>query len=342
VTDGAAIVGAGLAGTSHYLALRTVGIPVVGVLSARPERTAEVAAAWRVRAYANLAEVVEDTAVTRVHVCVPIAVHRPVAAAAAAAGKAVACEKPLALGVPDGVELVHAVRDAGVEAHLCFNRRFDRGVQLLRAFLADGDLGEPLMVSGSYQQAFNASPSSFDWRFDPAQIGRSRVVSELGSHWFDLAEHVLRRPLRRLHAVLTFAGERALETGETHAPSSEDAFTALLEFEGGVAGSFFATQLAHGAWDDILLRIDGSLRSAWWYSRRPNEATIAHKREGIRTVGDGSDSRSFSAMIAEVYGGGAAGGPICATLDDGVRNCAALDTVLASASERAWQEVAVP
>jgi predicted dehydrogenase len=339
--DAAAIVGVGLAGASHYLALRSLGVPVAGVLSARPERMNEAAARWDVRPYGSLDDLLADESVTRVHVCVPTAAHRHVASAAAAAGKAVACEKPLALDAADATKLVEAVQASGVAANLCFNRRFDRGVQSLRALVAEGDLGRPVTIWGSYKQAFNASPSSFDWRFDPLQIGTSRVVSELGSHWFDLAEHVLGQPLRRVHSVLAFAGERELETGGTHTPSSEDAFTALVEYEGGIVGSVFATQLAHGAWDDIWLRIDGSRRSGWWQSSRPNEATVAHKREGVRTIGDGSDSSSFRAMLAEIYGG-SSGAPICATLEEGIRNCAALDAVLASAREREWQEVARP
>jgi predicted dehydrogenase len=341
LSDAAAIVGVGLAGASHYLALRSLGVPVAGVLAAHPERTTQAAARWGVRPYGSLQDLLDDDSVTRVHVCVPTAGHRDVASAAAAAGKAVACEKPLALDADDAGKLAEAIRAGGVAAHLCFNRRFDRGVQALRALVADGDLGRPVTVWGSYTQAFNAAPSSFDWRFDPLQIGASRVVSELGSHWFDLAEHVLGRVLRRVHGALAFGGERELEGGGRHTPASEDAFSALVEYDGGVVGSVLATQLAHGAWDDIWLRIDGSRRSGWWHSRRPNEATVAHKREGARSIGDGSDSTSFSAMLAEIYGG-PAGPPICATLEEGIQNCATLDAVLASARKREWQDVAQP
>jgi hypothetical protein len=46
-------------------------------------------------------------------------------------------------------------------------------------------------------------------------------------------------------------------------------------------------------------------------------------------------------MLAEIYGG-PAGPPICATLEEGIQNCATLDAVLASARKREWQDVAQP
>src|ERR1035441_5986659 len=78
-------------------------------------------------------------------------------------------------------KMVEAVRRRDVSAYLTFNRRMDSGVQLLRDAIGSGTIGQPVTVFGSYRQQWNASPSSRDWRFDPAQVGPSRVITEIGS-----------------------------------------------------------------------------------------------------------------------------------------------------------------
>jgi predicted dehydrogenase len=237
--------------------------------------------------------------------------------------------------------MVEAVRKAGVPAHLTFNRRMDAGVQLLKSAIGNGTIGRPVTVFGSYRQQWNASPSSRDWRFDPAQVGPSRVVTEIGSHWLDLAEFVLGRPLLAVHAFVTSMGARAFDTGTERGeftPVNEDVFSAQLRFEDGVVGHVYGTELAHGIFDDIELQVDGTLRSATWSSSTPNQLVIAHKLEGTRIEGDPSPTASISACIAAIYGGRAEALGV-ATFAEGARNAAAMDAIRSSAASAQWQEL---
>jgi hypothetical protein len=103
-------------------------------------------------------------------------------------------------------------------------------------------------------------------------------------------------------------------------------------------GQVLATQLAHGSWDDILVRIDGTRQSGWWDSRTPNQVHLANKKTGHRILGLGSETTSIQASIAEVYRG--ANTPrISATFDEGVRNCASIDAILRSAQTNSWTKV---
>lgn len=339
----AAVIGVGLAGDNHLRALTALGVPIAGVLSARPERTIAAAERWRTRAYRDLDEVLADPGATVVHICVPPAGHRPLVMAAADGGKDVLCEKPLALDSVEAREMAARAADTNILARVGFNRRFDAGLQHLRSLAGGGELGEPINVWGSYQQAWNAEPSSWDWRFDPSMIGSTRVVGDVGAHLLDLVSHVLGQPLRRLSALLTLPrGEREFRPADAQphraVPSNEDGFAALVEYGAGVSGSLYGTQLAHGSWDDIVLRIDGSKRSAWWDSRHPNQATIAHKLEGVRTIGLDSPGRSFEALMAEIYG--LAETRIAATFQDGLQNSESIDAVLRSGREAGrWIEV---
>lgn len=336
----AAVVGVGLAGENHLRALTALGISIVGVLASRPERADEAARKWRTRAYQSLAEAVADDAT--IHVCVPPRWHAEVVDAALAAGRPVICEKPLATSLEEASRLELRSRDAGVNAHIGFNRRFDAGVQSLRSMLTAGELGEPINIWGSYQQQWNAEPSSFDWRFDPQVVGRSRVVADIGAHWLDLAFHVLGSPLARVASIVTRpSAMRDFSLGdgrlERMVPTNEDSFASLVEYRNGTTGSVVGTQLAHGTWDDIQLRIDGSRRSAWWDSRHPNQVSVAQKTEGLRVIDPDSPSRSFEAMMEELYG--LASTSIVATFADGVHNAASIDAILDSADVGAWRDV---
>lgn len=330
----AAIVGVGLAGENHLRALSALGVTVAGVLASRQERAEAMAARFRTRAYADLDELLADPAGPIVHVCTPPTSHRAIVEAALAAGRDVLCEKPLAHTSTDANALARLAGTHARWARVAFNRRFDTGVQALREAVAAGELGEPVNVWGSYQQQWNAEPSSFDWRFDPSVIGPSRVVSEIGSHWLDLAVHVLGVRLRRVTAMLSMPrGEREVDPSVAQGPArfvpvNEDAFAALLAFEGGVQGSVFATQLAYGAWDDIVVRVDGTKRSGWWDSRTQNQVSFSDKRRGTVTLGIDSPGRSIEAMLEEAYG--LRDTSVAATFEQASHVNAAIDAILAS------------
>ncbi|MCW2902096.1 MAG: Oxidoreductase, NAD-binding domain protein [Streptosporangiaceae bacterium] len=335
------VVGSGYIAARHAAALRELGIAVGGVFSPNRANATRFADTWGGEASGSLEELLQVAGATHVHVCSTTMHHEAAVLAAATAGLTVVCEKPLGPDLPTARRLAAAVAERGVGAYLTFNRRFDAGVQLLREHVAAGELGEPVAVYGSYQQQWNAEPSSRDWRFDPAQVGPSRVVSEIGSHWLDLVEHILGRPLRRVSGLLHTMGEREFTHGGAtgrFTPPNEDLMSAQLRYEGDVVGQVLATQLAHGAWDDITVRVDGTLQSAWWDSGTPNQLHVAHKLRGHRILGLASETTSIQSAIREIYRP-AGGERICATFDDGVRNCASMDAILRSALTNEWTEV---
>ena len=93
-----AIIGLGFVGKAHLEALRRLGIPVRGILGSSPERSEESTRELGIaRAYASLDELVNDPAVTSVHICSPNYVHYDQSKAVLEAGKHVMCEKPLAM-----------------------------------------------------------------------------------------------------------------------------------------------------------------------------------------------------------------------------------------------------
>ena len=128
------------------------GSSLVTVARARAELAAEFAKAHGARRWhADWREVLRDTEVDAVYVATPVRLHVEHAVAAAEAGKHVLCEKPMALDVAGGRRMVEAARASGVRLGVAYYRHLYPVVARLRALLASGEIGRPVLV---HAQAF--------------------------------------------------------------------------------------------------------------------------------------------------------------------------------------------
>ena len=127
--------------------------------------------------------VLRDKAIDAVHVCTPNGLHFEMAKEAVAAGKHVMCEKPLATTVAEAEELVALAKRQGVRQGVCHNIRFYPMVQQTRALREAGELGDILVVQGSYFQDWLLYETDWNWRVDSKAGGGSRVY---GGHGFAL------------------------------------------------------------------------------------------------------------------------------------------------------------
>jgi predicted dehydrogenase len=135
-------------------------------------------------------EVLRDPGIDAVHICTPNAQHFLMAKDALQAGKSVLCEKPLATTVEEGEELVALALRQGVRNCVCHNLRYYPMVQQMRCLREAGDLGEILVVQGTYSQDWLLYETDWNWRVDAKAGGPSRCMADIGSHWFDMAEHI--------------------------------------------------------------------------------------------------------------------------------------------------------
>lgn len=335
----AVIVGSGYIAARHADALRDAGVAIGGVWSPSEKNAAAFANHYATTHAPTLTELLETPGATHLHVCGPTTTHAAPILAGLEAGLTIVSEKPLTTDGARAAELAAAAAASPAAAYVTFNRRYDGGIQRMRELVASDAIGRPMVISGSYRQQWNADPSSRDWRFDPELIGPSRVVSEIGSHWFDLAEHVTGLGITAVIAQLSYFGERRYQQGDesgVFTPVNEDAFSALLRFEGELTGIVHATEMAHGAGDDIALRVDGTLASVSWTSAHPGRVALARKEHGITLLGDTSPTTSIEDMIASLYAGD---DRICATFADAAANCAVQDAVLDSAASGDWTTV---
>src|SRR5262245_5929088 len=187
-----AIVGAGFMGRVHLEALRRVGmVDVVAVASRNVESAARLAEEFGIdRATSDVSELLDDPHITAVHICTPNAVHYSLASAALAAGKHVLCEKPLAVSSDQAAALVSSAAKRDLRNCTCHNLRYYPMVQQMRAMIGAGELGEILIVQGTYSQDWLLYDSDWNWRIDAQDGGTSRAMADIGSHSGDMVEHV--------------------------------------------------------------------------------------------------------------------------------------------------------
>lgn len=290
----AVVVGVGFIGVAHVEALRRLGVDVAGVVGSSPERArAKADHANLPRVYEDLDEALGDDSIDVIHVATPNDVHAAQAAAALASGKHVVCEKPLGMTSAETAAMVGAAEASGMVNAVCFNIRFYPSCHQAAAMVARGDIGTPLLVTGSYLQDWLLLPTDWNWRLEPSRAGELRAVADIGSHWLDLARFVTGRrivevmadlhtliPVRRHPAgpVETFSGTAGDDDDlieETM--TSDDAATIMLRFEDGARGLVAVSQVSAGRKNSLTIEVDGSEAAVSWFSEEPDRLWIGHR-----------------------------------------------------------------
>ncbi|MDN3267126.1 Gfo/Idh/MocA family oxidoreductase [Streptomyces sp. MA15] len=195
-----AVAGCGWVARDHFLPglLAAAGsraggaVPrLVAVTDADPAAAARLAA--RVPGARTATDLPALLAVHRpdaVYVATPNHAHRPAVTAAAAAGAAVLCEKPLAAGLADAERLVAACHRAGVLAATAYDQRFHPAHRAVREVTASGALGTITAVRITYccwlPPTWSPDGRPYDnWRADPARAGGGAAL-DLAPHGLDL------------------------------------------------------------------------------------------------------------------------------------------------------------
>ena len=184
------------------------------------------------RAYTDADDLLRDAAINAVYIATPVRLHLSQTIAAAAAGKHVLVEKPMARSVLECDQMIAACRQAGVKLGVAYYRRFYPIVARMRALMEDGAIGEVLSVSAVTSTPLAAGDDGA-WRV-VLDEGGGGALMDIGSHRIDLFLNLF-GPIAEVHA---FCDAR---TGDFEA---EDVATLGLRFASGVHGTlqcFFGT-----------------------------------------------------------------------------------------------------
>ena len=270
-------------GSVHRIAAELDGQAqiVAGAMSSHPEIARESAAAWFLeRTYTSYADMASSEAADRegidfVIIATPNDLHYPVARAFLSAGIHVVCDKPLALTLAEGEELVRLVEAGPTLFALTHNYTGYPAVRQARDMVRAGQLGEIRKVMVEYTQDWLMEPvesrgnRQAAWRTDPARAGLGGCVGDIGTHAQNLLEFVTGRQMEALCADLSsFVPGRRLD----------DDANILVRLGGGVKGTLVCSQVACGEENRLSIRVYGSQAGLEWHQQDPS--TLIYKRAG--------------------------------------------------------------
>ncbi len=177
------IIGAGAMGKRHAASWREIGVRVAGFAARSPDRVTLLAREYDAPVYPDLDALLG--AVDVVDICVPTPLHHEMALRAAAAGKHVICEKPLARTVAQGREMLHACEAAGVKLLVAHVLRFFPAYAAIKAqVVGSGDIGAPSGLH-LFRRSHPPQAAGENWFLDPDTSGG--VIMDLMIHDLDYA-----------------------------------------------------------------------------------------------------------------------------------------------------------
>lgn len=235
--------------------------------------------------------VIDHPDVDIVVVTAPNMLHVDIVGAAAAAGKAVFCEKPVGGTPAQAIAAADAVAAAGAIGGVGYNYRWAPMVQHARQLIADGAIGTVTNFRGRFMSCYGADPlGTLSWRYLVDEGGHG-VTSDILSHSVDLAHFLIGAEAGPITEVVslpaTFITERPLpgatlrlhDRGAADGPrgtvTNEDWTAMIVRFAGGAAGTFEASRVMHGPESDNGFEVHGTAGSLAWSLERMNELQVS-------------------------------------------------------------------
>lgn len=191
------VIGLGRIGriNSRHLLGHTGSARLAAVSTRRPEAAARfLGQVGKVKIYTNYRDLLADSAIDGVLVVSHTHTHHDMVVAAAEAGKAIFCEKPIALTLAETDSMLAAVAKAGVLFQVGFMRRFDKGFAAAKRKIEAGEIGTPIVA-----QAMSRDPNcpEPDWAA-PANSGG--MILDLAIHDFDMLRWLMGDEVQRVYA----------------------------------------------------------------------------------------------------------------------------------------------
>jgi predicted dehydrogenase len=376
------LIGCGFMGKAHSNAYRNVGFffpdmaakPVRKLICGIPEPALKKAAAefgWE-EYETDFQKVIERDDIDVVDITTPNFLHCEEVIQAAEAGKHIYCEKPIAMSVAEGKQMVEAVTKAGVKHTVGFNYRRCPAVSLMKQMIAEGKIGQIYHFRGAYLQDWITDPDfPLVWRLTK-EVSGSGAHGDLNAHLIDLARYLVGEFDEVVAMDKIFIKERPMvveSTGLSGQGSSkkgkvtvDDAMLFMANFKNGAVGSFEATRFATGRKNHNRIEINGSKGSLVWCFEDMNYVQFFSKEDeelnqGFRSIIATEPDHPYAGaywppghilgyehtFINQVYDfitAVATDGEIIPDMVDGLRCQEVLEAVSMSCQERGWVKIA--
>jgi len=260
------IIGAGRIGRVHgeNLAFRIPGARILAVSDIAFEFAEKLAADLAIPgAFRDHRPIMEDRRIEAVLVCSNTDTHVQMIEEAAAAGKHIFCEKPIALGLAQIDHALKAVDEAGVKLQIGFNRRFDPSFRRVRNLVASGEIGIPHLL-----RITSRDPQPPPIPYLRASGG---IFLDMTVHDFDMARYQMGEVETVCAAGAVLVDREIGEAGDI------DTAVVLLRFSSGALGVIDNSRRAVYGYDQRL-EVFGSAGVAMAGNQTPD--TVVHSNAG--------------------------------------------------------------
>ena len=300
-TLGIGLVGTKFMGRAHsnawMSAPRFFDLPLVvnmrAVAGTKVQDVAEFSQRWGWQCCSDeWQDLVTDPQIDLIDNCTPNHVHAEVSIAALAAGKHVACEKPLAGTLDDARRMRDAAKKAaakGIKTFVWFNYRRCPAVAFAHQLVNEGKLGRIFHVRASYLQDWGGPSTPLLWRFQ-GKLAGSGAHGDLNAHIIDMARFITGEEVTEVVGAIeeTFIKERdvvestggaiagkgakrAVRGSRKGKSTVDDAVLFMARMSGGAIASFEASRLATGNQNRNQIEINGEKGSLKFDFERMNE-----------------------------------------------------------------------
>lgn len=217
------------------------------------------------------AEAAREDGIDFVSVTTPNDTHYPIAKCFLEHGIHIMCDKPLALNAEQGRELAKLAKEKDLLFGVTYTYTGYAMIRQAREMIDAGEIGRITCIQGEYPQEWLAvslvsgSSEQATWRQDPARSGASGCCADIGTHVECLISKMTGlHPTRVIARFDSIPADIPLETNAQM----------MVEFDGGIPGMIWTSQVAMGHETEVGVRVFGEKGSVEWNHLRPWELRV--------------------------------------------------------------------
>jgi predicted dehydrogenase len=353
------IIGTGFARTTQIPGFRDcMGARVVAIASRNRAHAESVAHEFDIEnVVTDWRDLIAREEIDLISIVTPPALHCEMTLAALEQGKAVLCEKPMAMNAHEALQMTERAREAGVLALIDHELRFLKSRRTMRAMLHSGAIGTVRHCNYLFRSDYRGlQDQSWDWWSDQKMGGGT--LGAIGSHVVDSFRWMLGTEIASVCAMLTthITNRPDKTTGQTRAVTSDDEAKLFFRFTDsvlakGTTGTALLSVVEpgrhanclelYGSTGALMIEETGEL----WHSPsgsgawRPVQVHQDRMAPGMRPASWSRGFATLSCQIVEALRAGEKSIDGAATFDDGYRVQLVLDAARESNQTRGWVDV---
>lgn len=258
------IIGIGRIAYAHIEALNALEHIEITAISSRSNIEQKAKQLNIENYYSDYKEMLDNEDLDSVHICTSNDVHFEIASYALDKGLHIVLEKPMTMDVSEAIKLYEKSRANNLVCKIQFHNRFYGVNQYIRNHIAE--IGDVVSIHGGYTQGWAANPNVFDWRDQRKYGGETKVISDIGTHYFDLVEFLTGHKITEVSAQF----KQTYPTRDGHVVDTEDVGVVIYKTNKGAIGTAILSQSIIGDTNEVDITISGKIGT---FKTNPSDGT---------------------------------------------------------------------